>query len=132
MFIIFFMIEQILLSPQVKQSVIISNKPVHDYLTNITKCQENLKTLQNYCVVLSSAPKINVLSVLVKIISKTKMTFSCSTLFHMKTRVYLKFLSMIVAELERRFTTLSMEMMEWYYQRQQILYSVVATINVSH
>ena len=126
------MIEQILLSPQVKQSVIISNKPVHDYLTNITKCQENLKTLQNYCVVLSSAPKINVLSVLVKIISKTKMTFSCSTLFHMKTRVYLKFLSMIVAELERRFTTLSMEMMEWYYQRQQILYSVVATINVSH
>ena len=132
MFIIFFMIEQILLSPQVKQSVIISNKPVHDYLTNITKCQENLKTLQNYCVVLGSAPKINVLSVLVKIISKTKMTFSCSTLFHMKTRVYLKFLSMIVAELERRFTTLSMEMMEWYYQRQQILYSVVAIINVSH
>ena len=126
------MIEQILLSPQVKQSVIISNKPVHDYLTNITKCQENLKTLQNYCVVLGSAPKINVLSVLVKIISKTKMTFSCSTLFHMKTRVYLKFLSMIVAELERRFTTLSMEMMEWYYQRQQILYSAVATINVSH
>ena len=132
MFIIFFMIEQILLSPQVKQSVIISNKLVHDCLTNITKCQENLKTLQNYCVVLSSAPKINVLSVLVKTISKTKMTFSCSTLFHIKTRVYLKFLWMIVAEPERTFTTLSVEMMEWYYQRQQILYSVVATTNVSH
>ena len=62
MFIIFrdfLMVEQIFLSPQVKRSVIISNKLAYtSFLTNcqMTEYRKNLKTSQNYCQALNPLP----------------------------------------------------------------------------
>ena len=49
---------------------------------------EKLKALWNYCLVLGPPPEMKIFSVLVKISWKTEIHYS---LFHMKTRVYLKY-----------------------------------------
>ena len=65
------MVEQIFLPPQVKQSVIISNKLV--YTSRFTGCrmteefEKNLKTLCNYYLALSPPTEIKILPALVKI-----------------------------------------------------------------
>ena len=58
---------------------------------DLRKYKENLKTSQNYCQVLSPLLEVKILSVLVKITEKQKLNFSHSVLFHMKTRVCLKY-----------------------------------------
>ena len=67
------MFDKILVSPQVKRIVIISNKlgtyELPHELPNdlrLRKYQEDLKTSYNYSLVLSPAPKIKILSILAK------------------------------------------------------------------
>ena len=55
------------------------------------KNQENLETLQNYCLALSPPPEMKILSVLIKSPEKPKLNFSRSPLFHMNNRVCLKY-----------------------------------------
>ena len=53
---------------------------------------ENLKTSWNYCLVLSTLPKLKILSALAKKTpEKHELNFSLNALFHIKTRVYLKY-----------------------------------------
>ena len=88
MFIIFqdfLMVQQVLLSPQVKQSIIFSKKLVYTscltyYQTTydlrsqeIRKYQENLKTSYNYYLMLSLPSNLKNLSLLVKISSKAEI-----------------------------------------------------------
>ena len=66
------MVEQFFPSPQVKLSVIISNKwyirVAERFKTyEIRKYQETLKISWNYCLVLCRRPEIKILSALVKI-----------------------------------------------------------------
>ena len=66
------MVEQFFPSPQVKLSVIISNKwyirvAERFKACEIRKYQETLKTSWNYCLVLCRPPEIKILSALVKI-----------------------------------------------------------------
>ena len=62
------MAEQIFFSPQVKRSVIVSNKLVYaSCIANIRKYQQNLKTSWNYCLALSRPSEMKILSELVKI-----------------------------------------------------------------
>ena len=61
-----------------------------------SKTSKNTKTSWNYCLiilelVLSPPPKIKTLSVLEKVFWKTEIELRRSTLFHMKTRVCLKY-----------------------------------------
>ena len=98
MFIIFWdflMAEQFFFSPQVKRSLIISNKLVYkSRLTScwmVTKYQENLKTSDKYLLFLSPLAEIKISSVLAKISwKKKKLSFSSSALFHIKTALCLK------------------------------------------
>ena len=57
----------------------------------IRKYQENLKTSLNYTLVLSFTPKMKILLILLKTDEIQNLNFSRSTLFHMKTRVRLKY-----------------------------------------
>ena len=88
MFIIFWeflMVKQYFLSPQMKGSVIISNK-----LVKISGKSQNLIELLP-SVFFSPPPEMKILSLLIKISWKTKIELSCSALFYMKTRVCLKY-----------------------------------------
>ena len=81
MFIIFWdflMVEAIFFSPQVKRSVIICNKLV--YMSSLTSCRMTSRKLN-----------MKILSVLAKSLEKQQLNFSRSTVFHMKTRVCLKY-----------------------------------------
>ena len=92
------MVEQISFSPQVKRSVVISNKLVYTSCPRtcrttqdlrrpykIRKYQENVKTSQNYGLVLSLPPEMKILLALADIFCKQKLNFSRSALFHMKS-----------------------------------------------
>ena len=102
MFCQFFVLYQILLSLQMKRSVIISNKLV--YTICLTSCcktylgsqesrkyQENLKTSLNYGLVSSLTTKTKHLSILGKTVDKQKLNFSRTVLFRVKTRVCVKY-----------------------------------------
>ena len=69
------MVEQIFLSLQRRQSVIISNKHgIYTFpheMSNDLKTQENLKSSQIYCLELSAPPEMKILSALVKISCRT-------------------------------------------------------------
>ena len=55
------------------------------------KYQENLKTSQNYCSAFTPPHEMKILSALPEIAEKQKLNFSNSVLFHMKTKVCLKY-----------------------------------------
>ena len=57
----------------------------------IKKYLGNLKTLYNYCLVLSPPPEMKILLVLIQSPEKQKLNFSRNALFHMKTSVCLKY-----------------------------------------
>ena len=106
MFIIFWdflIVEQIFLAPQVKGSMINSNKHgIYDFpyelrnslwlrILELRKFQENLKTSYNYFLAISPFPEIKILSALVKISWKTKIELSRNVLVYMKATVCLKY-----------------------------------------
>ena len=83
------MVEQIFLSPQVKQSVTISNKlGCTSCLTNDLRLR-NLRILRNMRKI-SQLHRI-IVSISKNFLKKQKLNFSRSGLFHMKTRVCLKY-----------------------------------------
>ena len=87
-------------SPQGEQGVIISNKHVlydlsHKFPNNlgiqeISKDQKNLKTSQNYSLLSSLTPKIY-FKYYQKTPEKQKLNFYRTVLFHIKTRICLKY-----------------------------------------
>ena len=91
---------QVFVSSQVEQSTVISNKHgIYDLphelsnydLKKSKKNQESLKTSLNDSLVPSFPPRIKILLILAKTIEKPKLNFSRWALFHMKTRVSLKY-----------------------------------------
>ena len=98
------MVYQILLSPKMKTSVIVGNKLLYtSWLTSsqifwdlgsnkFRKYHKVLKTSKNYGLVLILPPKLKILLVLIKISRKKILKFYCNVLFHMKTKVCLKYL----------------------------------------
>ena len=97
------MFDQIFLSPHMKRSMIISNKHGMSKLPHelpndskysilkIMKYQENLKSSQNYSLVLSLLPTKKFCRYQQKSPQKQKLNLFRITLFHMKTKVYLKY-----------------------------------------
>ena len=84
----------IFLSPQVKRSAIISNKQgVCELPTDLRlkKNQGNLKTCQKYKLMPSLTAKMKLFQYLPKDPEKQKLNCSPRALFHMKTRVCLKY-----------------------------------------
>ena len=100
MFIVFwdFLIaEQIFLSPQVKRSLIFKNKLVDKVakrLKEIRKYQENLKTSQNHCLVLSLTPKMKFWQYFFKISKLSKFLY-------FQQRNYLKLICKCCDEFEQ-------------------------------
>ena len=87
-------------SPQVKRSLIISNelpytscRTTEDLVSyEIRKVQKNVKTSWNYNLVPSLPPlRFFFLSMLAKDSLKIEIELSRSALFHMKTRIFLKY-----------------------------------------
>ena len=96
----FLMFYQFFFSPQVKRSVIITNKHGIYELPLELPYDLRLRILGNYEIsgkskndnlVLSLPPKMKLLPILAENSLKIKMDFSHSVLFHMKTRVYLTY-----------------------------------------
>ena len=95
----FLMFYQIVFSPKKKKNIIAINEhsiyKLPHKLPNILrsqeirKYQENLKTSQNYSLVISLPPKMDKQ----KNPKKQKLNFSFKTLFHINTRLCLKYLA---------------------------------------
>ena len=113
----FLMLDEFFLSPQKKRIVIISNKhsiynlpqelPKNLRSQEIRKYQEDLKTSQNYSLMLSLSPKMKTLPTLAKIIEKQKLNFSHRALFHTKTTVSLKYFGQDCTTISTRLLAMS-------------------------
>ena len=63
----------------------------NDLRLETREVQNNVKTLCNYNLVTSLPPKKKILLILAKDSLKIELNFSRSVLFHMETRVFLKY-----------------------------------------
>ena len=69
-----------------------NNLRLKEHTKVVRKCQKNPKISWNYSLVPSVPPRMNFfINISKKLVKKKKLNFACSALFHIKTKVCLKY-----------------------------------------